>query len=78
MLREKNLLIHIVHLVTLDQVDDIEVDLELFFASFEENSFLLSERVAPRAPATEATAEVGAHGNRPIRHRLGKIFAIHD
>ena len=78
MFREKHLLIYIVHLVALDQVDDVKVDLKLFLASFEENSLLLGERVAPRAPAAEASAEVSANGDNPIRHRLGEIFAIHD
>ena len=46
--------------------------------SIEENSLLLGERVAPRAPAAEASAEVGANGDNPIRHRLGEVFAIQD
>ena len=78
LLREKHLLVYIVHLVALDQVDDVEVDLKLFLASVEENSLLLGEGVAPRAPATEAAAEVGAQGDNPIRHGQGEILAIHD
>ena len=78
LLREKHLLVYIVHLVALDQVDDVEVDLKLFLASVEENSLLLGEGVAPRAPAAEASAKVGANGDNPIRHRLGELFAVHN
>ena len=78
MLREKHLPVDIVHLVALDQGDNVEVLLELLLASIEENSLLLGERVAPRAPAAEASAEVGANGDNPIRHRLGELFAVHN
>ena len=78
LLREKHLLVYIVHLVALDQVDDVEVDLELFLASVGENFLLLGVGVAPWAPSTEAAAEVGVQGNNSIRHRLGEVFAIHD
>ena len=77
MLRKKHLPVHIIHLVALDQGHDVEVLLELFLASIKENSLLLGERVAPRAPAAEATAEVGAIGDNPIRNRLGELFAVH-
>ena len=78
MLREKHLPVEIVHLVALDQGDNVEVLLKLIRASIEENSLLLGKRVAPRAPAAEASAEVGANGDKPIRHRLGELFAVHD
>ena len=78
MLREKHLPVDIVHLVALNQGDNVEVLLELHLASIEENSLLLGERVAPRALTAEASAEVGANGDNPIRRRLGELFAVHN
>ena len=78
MLREKHLPVDIVHLVALDQGDNVEVLLKLILASIEENSLLLGERVAHRAPTAEASAEVGANGDNPIRRRLGELFAVHN
>ena len=77
--RVEYLLVHCVHLLTLDQIDDVKVPGQLLLASTERLAAPLGFREALRASVLTAAEEIATKKIKSsVRSGEDELFAVHD